>query len=112
MAITLKAMIDEMQSGAVFSCVVISMDKKRNTGGEILEYPQARLFDPKKQQAAKRAATEVERMRERLANGKRPNHGTHFTRNIQLMMDGHPTSETRKIHPPLVVLFNNETVLG
>lgn len=112
MAITLKAMIAEMQTGATFSCTVISFDKKRGTGGEILEYHEARLFDPKLEQHASRAATEVERLRERLQESRNPNHGKHFTRNIMLMMNGHTTSETRKIHPPLVVSFNNQTVLG
>ena len=111
MAITLIEMLRQMQTGAIFSCVVVSYDKKRKTGGKIIEYHQARLFDPQMEQTATRAATEMEQLRAQLRDGKRPNHGKHFTRNIQLMQDGHSTSEVRKIHPPLVDSFNGQTVI-
>ncbi|MEL6968643.1 MAG: hypothetical protein AAFO02_00630 [Bacteroidota bacterium] len=114
MAITLQAMLKQMKTGDPFSCTVVTYDRKRKTGGRVDEYGEARLYDPKMEQQSTRAATEVERLREELrsAGSRRPNHGLHFTRNIQLLIDGHPTSEIRKIHPPLVVLFNNEIVLG
>lgn len=102
-----------MQTGATFSCVVVSYDKKRKSGGRILQYEEARLYDPLMEQAHTRAATEMEAMRDKLKNAsRRPNHGKHFTRNIQLMQNGHTTSETRKIHPPLVDTFNGQKVMG
>ena len=113
MAITLKAMLEQMQSGEHFTCTVISYDKRRKKGGTVIEYGEARLYEPSAEQAATRAATEVERLRQRLSShSRKPSHGKHFTRNIQLCVEGHPTSDIRKIHPPLVIKFNDQIVLG
>lgn len=102
-----------MQRGEHFSCTVISYDKRRKKGGDIVEYAEVRLYEPTAEQAATRAATEVEQLRQRLHSvSRRPSHGKHFTRNVQVCVAGHPTSEIRKIHPPLVVKFNDQIVLG
>ena len=113
MAITLLDMLKQMKTGEPFSCTVVTYDRKRSKGGTIIEYGEARLYEPRAQQAATRAATRVEQLREELKSShtRRPNHGKYFTRNIQLLINGHPTSEIRKMHPPLVVIFNNEIVI-
>lgn len=78
-----------------------------------MEYEEARLYDPLMEQKRTRPRTEMEAMRDQLnGDSRRPHHGKHFTRNILLMQNGHTTSETRKIHPPLVVKFNGQMVIG
>lgn len=114
MAITLQEMLKEMKTGQPFSCTVVTYNRRREKGGRIVSYAEARLYQPKLEQQATRAATRVEQLREELrsSHSRRPNHGKYFTRNIQLLVNGHPTSEIRKLHPPLVVIFNNKIVLG
>jgi len=112
MPITLKQMLEVMQSGESFSCVVVSFDRRRKKGGRVLEYAEARLYDPREKQHATRGQTRREKLRAQLRSKRAPQHGKYFTRNIQLMVNGHPTGEIRKIHPPLVVRFNDQTVIG
>lgn len=98
-----------MKSGAVFSCTVLSYDRRRKKGGEVIEYHEAQLY----QQGTKNVTnmTAIERkIYER--NQRKPNHGVNFTRNIRLLQAGYPTDILRKLHPPLVMQFNGKTVLG
>ena len=101
-----------MKTGEPFSCVVVSYDKKRKTGGKIIHYGEAILYNAREQQAATRGQTRVEELREQLRNRRNPHHSKHFTRNIQLLINGHPVGDPVKLHPPLVVRFNDQSVIG
>lgn len=39
---------------------------------------------------------------------RNPNHATHYTRNIRILMDGQPTEAIVKIHPALIIEFNGQ----
>lgn len=109
MAITLKDIVAQMQTGEVFSCTVISYDKKRKTGGRVLEYAQLRLVGFDRKEKKSRPETRLETLQRKT---KAPRHYKHFTRNAQILVNGHPTSQVVKIHPPLVTKFNQQIVLG
>lgn len=98
-----------METGEVFSCKVVSYDRKRKKGGEIMEYAEAILVQNTKKESKARPKTLREQQVERLTEIKKaPNHREWYTRNIQLLQNGHPTSLIKKIHPPLIVEFNGD----
>lgn len=114
-SITVKDMLLEMETGAPFSCTVVSYDARRKEGGKVVEYTEAQLLATEpKPNAAGRPLTQVEEWTERKANASRkaPGHRKWYTRNIRVLQNGHPTSIIRKIHPPLVVLFNQKIVVA
>lgn len=116
--ITIKDMLAWMDSGKPFSCEVVTYDRKRGKRtphSQRREYPPAVLVqaDPDSERDG-RKLTEVEQMRKLLAQphaGRNPNHYNWYTRNIRLLVNGHPTGQIKKIHPPLVITFNNKTVV-
>lgn len=111
--ITLKEALAHMDSGKPFSLKVVAFDKKRRSGGQILEYPEAVLLQSSNaEEQGKRGATRLEQLRQQAYEqaSRKPNHGTHFTRNIQLLQDGHPIAIVKKIHPALLLEFNGQEV--
>lgn len=111
--ITIRQMLRAMETGAPFSCTVVSYDRRRRKGGQIIEYGEARLLreDEEKQAAGARPLTKQEKLAAALKETKTPRHGKWYTRNIRILQDGHPTSLIKKIHPPLVVFFNHKQVV-
>jgi hypothetical protein len=110
--ITMQEMLDAMKTGAPFSMTVCSYDRKRKKGGEWKHYPEAVLVQAKDQPKGDRPLTAVEKVRQELTAIKRnPNHREHFTRNIRILQNGHPTAIIVTIHPPLVDQFNGKTLL-
>ena len=98
-AVTLKDMLHQIDSGALFSVEVVSFDKKRTlNNGRVLVYQTARLVS---------AMNDVDSPGPQRGVRRNP----HFTRNIRLYLNGRPTSEIRKIHPLLVVKFNSKELL-
>jgi hypothetical protein len=118
--ITLQEALNWMQSGKPFSCKVVSYDRTRHTGGTILEYPEAVQLLPSGQSPPSgdlgglgvRGRTRTEQLRSQLYEqaSRKPQHGKHFTRNIQLLQDGHPVVIVKKIHPVLLLEFNGQEV--
>lgn len=107
--ITIREMLDYMQVGGVFSLTVVSYDRKRKRGGQVKQYAEARLLGAEENKPKRsRKATLLEA---RALAPKHPDHLGNYTRNIRLMQNGADTSLIRKIHPPLVVTFNNKTVV-
>jgi len=106
--ITLLEMLKEMETGRTFSLTTISYDRKRKTGGGVITYLEASLYQPEKRNG--KGVAKAALQRKELS--RRPNHGKWFTRNIQLMQDGYPVDIIKKIHPPLVVAFNGKTLAG
>ncbi|MEO0334271.1 MAG: hypothetical protein AAF223_21805, partial [Bacteroidota bacterium] len=87
----------------------ISYDKKKDIGGEQLEYRAVLL--QKDPQLLMRNATDKELQEQGLEDIRNPNHRKHYTRNINVVTsDGFRTTIIRKIHIPLLVEFNNQTV--
>ena len=115
--ITVKAMLAAMETGDPFSVVYVTHDRKRRKGGRIHRIPEAVLLQQDPNLAAgtfaHRPATPNERKIMELNELRRaPHHQKWYTRNIRLLMNGYPTSEIRKLHPPLVILFNNLIVVA
>ncbi len=115
--ITVKDMLKEMETGDPFSIKYITFDRQRKKGGHIEQYKEAVLLIKPvlviQPESEGRSPTLIEQKKKKLERlRKRPNHKEWYTRNIQLMVNGHPTGERRKIHPPLVVLFNNKIVVA
>ena len=112
--ITMKDMLAKMKTGSSFSVVVCSYDRKRKKGGEWKEYPEAQLVQANNdERQVGRPLTNIERLRADLYRSKKknPHHREHFTRNIRILQNGHPTGMIVTIHPPLVDTFNGKTLL-
>lgn len=113
--ITVKDMLLEMETGAPFSMTVVSYNAKHKEGGKVIEYGEAVLLSTeKKPTTAGRPLTPHEELgyRKEAAKRKAPNHRRWYTRNIRVLQNGHPTAIIRKIHPPLVILFNEKIVVA
>lgn len=113
--ITVKEMLAEMDTGAAFSISYIKYDRQRRKGGDRVDVLEAQLLMPDKEDTLGRGRTPLEETRERTARvkaGRDPRHMKWYTRNIRILQDGAPTSLVHKIHPPLVLLFNDQIVVA
>ena len=108
--ITVSEMLAEMSNGSNFSIEYYTFDRKRKTGGELKSFDEAELLIPKKNATDGRAPTEFEKIKLAQKKGKKPNHKLYYTRNIRILQDGEKTTVIKKIHPLLVVKFNNRIV--
>jgi hypothetical protein len=108
--IMLSEVLEHMQSGKVFSCTCVAYDRQRRSGGHLFEVPEARIWTPRPAPGA-RAPTRMEELRYNAGTPRSPRHGQHFTRNIEIYQDGHSTGIIRKIHPPLITVFEGREVV-
>lgn len=108
--------LKRLNTGAIVSITVISYDRTRKKGGQVLEYAEAQLLQKNKQPVEPaRPMTKVEQQKARLRETdnmlkKDPHHKANYTRNVRLMQDGQPTSIIKKIHPLLIIEMDGETV--
>lgn len=112
--LSIREVLDYMAIGKIFSMKVVAYDHKRQKGGHIIEYPEAvQVVKKDEAERDKRPATRQEQLRAKVLEHKSkiPSHGKHYTRNINVLQDGHPTSIIRKIHPILIIEFNNKKVV-
>lgn len=118
--ISTKEMLNIMESGVAFSMKRVKYDRKRKSGGAVEYIAEAKLFtqeDARKNAenaiGAGRPLTIVERALAEMDEKKQkdPDHYHHYTRNMVLLLNGHPSSEIRKFHPPLVLEFNGKKVV-
>lgn len=109
-----------MEEGKPFSLTFVTYDRKRSyRSGRVVSYEQAELMRRDQNVAdgaqpptqGQRPPTAREAQSLNRANRRRANHYEHYTRNIRILQDGEPTSMIVKLHPPLVLIFNNEIVL-
>jgi len=113
---TIKEMLAEFKTGNTFSLVCVSYNRKKKSGGKLITYEEAQLLQKaQRPEEPQRAATALEEKRtavqEALAVTKNPSHREWYTRNIRILQDGVPTTIVRKIHPALVIKFNNQPVV-
>ena len=106
--ITIRQILDYLESGQAFSLKVVSYDRKRKQGGAVVEYPEAVLHRSGEKSEARGRRSDTT---DQVKGTRRPNHGHWYTRNIRLLQNGHPTSIIRKIHPPLIIEFNQQPVV-
>ena len=112
--ISVKDCLAKMDAGEVFSFKCITYNKQKKSGGKIEESFEARLLvkDTRIPTAETIANREARNAKRKTKYGtdwmtmKNPNHRKHYTRNIEVMFDGHPTGHIIKIHPPLLIEFN------
>jgi len=110
--ISFKQISKYINTGEVFTCQVVTYDRKRKTGGDVITL-RGMLAKGVQDGNRLRPATKAERVEAQLQENKRnPQHKRWYTRNIRLVTeDGFLTNELRKIHLPLIVRFNDETVM-
>lgn len=101
--ISIKDATRHIDSGKPFTCTVVTYDASRGTGGKIIE-----LEGVLARTVSDRPPTPYE---QRDTDAKAQNHYDNYTRNIALTTDGQRTAMLRKIHPPLLLTFNNKTVV-
>jgi hypothetical protein len=100
--ITLKEVLQRMDSGERFSIAFVTADKHKNKGGEWIEITQCwKGFERTEQQRKKSAKTQP-----KTVIMKNPNHFENSTRNICL-----PNGEMRKVHIRLIRRFNNKVII-
>ena len=106
--ITIRDCRKVMDAGEVFSFKCVSYNKQKKKGGKIKEVLEARLTKVRgvKSQESAQPATG----NRQLETPKQPAHFKNYTRNIVVLINGHPTSEIMKIHPPLLIQFNGMKV--
>jgi len=116
--IAIKDMLATMASGKTFQLKVVTYDKKRKKGGEIVDYAEAVQVIKREEAEAdsQRPMTRIEQMKHDLSENevdtsRNPSHGEHYTRNINVLQEGIPTAIVRKIHPLLVIEFNHKKVV-
>lgn len=104
-----------MESGQAFSLKVVAYDRKRKSGGQIKDYPEAVLLQVEEDEIVSedifrgnRPNTQKEAQQIRMV--KEAHHRKWYTRNIRILQNGHPTSIIKKIHPPLIIEFNGQKV--
>ncbi len=119
MIITIAQVLKEMETGQPFTLSCVTYDRKRKSGGQLLEGEGQLLMadaDGKEPGTSPtdRPPTDYEAKLAALADGpasRNPNHRKWYTRNIRLLADGHPTGEIRTVHPPLFIEFNGRVVV-
>lgn len=110
--ITVAEALKQMETGSPFLLSFVTYDRRRKSGGELKEV-EAVLDIPSGDDAPteeSRPLTPHEAALQKL-HTKNPQHAKWYTRNIRLTVDGYPTSEIRKVHPPLFVEFNSKKVV-
>jgi len=92
-------MLDAMNNGKPFTCEYITFDENRRTGGDVKRIQAVVLND----KLNSRPLTSNEKKRA----PKKKKH----TRNVQVLVDGHPVDQIRTLHIPLIIKFNGESVM-
>lgn len=99
--ITLKEVLDWMDTGAPFSIAFVTSDDKRKLGGEWIEIKQASKYVPFTRAEQER----LDKAQPRVRTFKNPNHYENSTRNIELK-----NKDIRKVHIRLIRRFNGKIV--
>lgn len=95
------AKVGESGKAIPFSIEYVSFDKKRKSGGRLIEYPEAILcFDTTKKNTSVSSSGGL----------KKPKHSVNNTRNIEILNSGQATQSIRKLNILLITKFNNQKV--
>lgn len=100
----LQQVLDVFNSGEVFSVRYVSLDKKRKTGGKIIEMKS--VVCPK----IKRNSTVTESKKVSVSKGTK-NHFANATRTVQKVADGHVTSAVKSVHIFLILEVNGKKMV-
>lgn len=119
--ITVKAMLSEMETGAMFKIAGVTYNRSKKIGGDLYDY-QAILLrgdnnplataqqddivpNPGEQRPLTAAETKT------VYDRRNPNHSQYFTRNVAICQNGQRTTMIRKIAIPLIVYYNGKIVV-
>ena len=120
--ITVRQMLSEMETGAIFHIRGVHFNRTKKTGGEVYEYQAILLRGDNNPLAPAQqdglvpnpgehdrplTAAETKTVYER----RNPNHSQFFTRNVAVCQNGQRTTMIRKIAIPLVVYYNGKIVV-
>jgi hypothetical protein len=104
-----------MESGQTFSFSAFTLNEQKGTGGQLLEYREARWLKSEVKQEVDHyvvAIVQGHKIKQPIEPvQKNPNHNFHSTRNVRILADGHPTNLIIKIHIDLMVVFNDRKVI-
>lgn len=104
--ITLSDALQQMMNGRKFNLTVCTYDEKKKSGGERIEYKNARLQSGRKPIVKDNATAALLMSDQEKIITKNPHHKINCTRNIVL-----PSGSIRKIHIRLIEKFNNKPVI-
>ena len=114
--ITIADCLKELETGKIVHLGVWTYDRKRGKGGELDTFECQLITGLEKPHAVMgRLLTDAEMLLSgpddfdddnALHHSKKPNHYEWYTRNVRIVVNGHPTSIIRKIHPPLIARFD------
>lgn len=101
-SITLKEVLEIIDSGEEFSVMVITCNQKNKSGGEELWIDKAAKHEPLNISQRK----SIKNQQPKSLLKKNPNHFHNSTRNLKM-----PNGDLVKIHIRLIRIFNGKTVL-
>jgi hypothetical protein len=108
--ITMKEMLNEMDTGRPFSVSFVTYDKQRKTGGKIRMIREAVINAQPKSTDKKSGKSKPPDQRVRV-DRRNPHHYDHSTRSIRLVVNGCKTSTIKKLHIFLVLTFNERKLI-
>lgn len=98
--ITIKELLAVMESGQAFRMTYVQADRRRGTGGKMVDVKDAVLSQHAVPSGKKLTQAAIQKA------SKSPNHSEHFTRNIVLL-----NRDVVKVHILLITSFNGKRVL-
>jgi hypothetical protein len=104
--ISISDCLKRLEAGEVATLEIWLYDRNRKKGGGI-DTLTCKLLQKAEETVTECRVSSVEQQLSSAKTDKRsPNHGFFYTRNVRIMVDGHPSAVIRKIHPPLIKSFN------
>ena len=110
---SIKEVLAIMDSGKPFSLSVVTWDARRmENSGDIRTYDEAILLAHlgKLEGYGERPLTRVEKLQV-PTESRKPDSDTHFIRDIQPLTGGIPMGHPVRVHPRLILFFNNKKVM-
>lgn len=110
--ITISECLKRLEAGEIVTLEVYKYDRKRKKGGQ-LDVMQCVLLknDEKNDESDNREYLQALDSKASVKTSRNPNHKKFYTRNVRILIEGHPTGVIQRIHPPLIKTFNGiETV--
>jgi hypothetical protein len=108
--ISLKEVLTRMDAGEDFSLICYGYDAHRTEKvGKVKQYDSAKLLVHADKNEAQRPLTTVEKLHTGII--RKPNKQTHFVRDIQPLTGGISMGNPVRIHPRLILFFNQIKVV-
>jgi hypothetical protein len=113
MEIRISDCLKRLEGGETIDLEVWQYDSKRKKGGDIDRFSCQLLTGIEHQTVSGRPLTESEKVEagsddidDNTLHHRKPNHSKWYTRNVRIVVNGHPSSIIRKIHPLLIKSLN------